>query len=370
MPQPKNEVENNAEGTLGIDRCPECGVPERVTKHHVWLNSGVIVQSNNMSKRVGFIECENLDPLYEGIGRIIGSPIDHLVMDVARRHTIELFRNLIQPEVRAMLRNRVMGLDFIVEFMATNGVLNGNGKYEVVDLRYEGDDDDYAVVRIAEPFSVPLAVGINMGASEIITEKPHKAIWRQVSPGVYEIKAYVCPHDRELERLMPLKEYYHQDGDIELERCATCGGPTGLSGFEWDLDRGVIINVRNGRRLKIIDPGIHDALFEELERKVGEIVPAAVVEAQRIFIKAGFYSSSEGVDESDLREQFALRGMGNLKELRMGARRMRMRIENAADYLMLTGLAQGLYELAYNVESRAEWELSEKGHLSVEITPK
>lgn len=368
MSQPINKMENTVKGILGIDRCPQCGVPEHITRHHVWLNSGVIVQSNNLTKRVGFIECENLDPLYEGIGRIIGKSINHLVTDVARGHTIELFRNLIQPEVRAMLRNQVMGLDFIVDFMAANGAFNGNGRYEVVDIRYKGDDDDYAVVRITEPFSVPLAVGINVGASEIITEKPHKAICRQVSPGVYEIKAYVCPHDRELEGLMPLREYYHRDGDIELERCSACGGPKGLAGLEWQTDRGVIIDIRSGRRLKIIDPGIHDVLFGQLEREIGEVVPAAVVEAQRIFVKAGFYSSSEGIDESGLRDQLALRGMGNLKELRMNPRGMQLRIDNAADYLMLTGLAQGLYELACDVESHVEWELSEKGDLRVEVT--
>ena len=60
-----------------IKTCPECGVPEQVTSDHVWLNSGVVVQRSNETTRISFIESENLDPLYDGIGKIIGMRIDN-----------------------------------------------------------------------------------------------------------------------------------------------------------------------------------------------------------------------------------------------------------------------------------------------------
>jgi hypothetical protein len=48
---------------------------------------------------------------------------------------------------------------------------------------------------------------------------------------------------------------------------------------------------------------------------------------------------------------------------------MRMRVDNATCYLMTAGLAQGLFEMAFDVESYVEWELSQEGDLEVEVTP-
>jgi hypothetical protein len=119
----------------------------------------------------------------------------------------------------------------------------------------------------------------------------------------------------------------------------------------------------------MMGPEIQDPLFEVLERELGEAVPRAVVEAQKRFIKTGFYSMEELSDEGDFRTQLALRGLGNLREISMGARGMRMRVDNAACYLMTAGLAQGLFEMAFDMDSHVEWELSPEGDLDVEITP-
>jgi hypothetical protein len=352
-----------------IKTCPECRVPKEITKNNLWLNSGVMVQSTNLSRRLGFIESENLDPLYTGIGKIIGTPIDHLVMDIARRGTADYFSNLIPPEVRDMIRNRVMGVDFIADFMITTGLLNGFGKNIYMDARNEGDSDDYLIQHISEPFSLPLLAGMSAGGSEVLNDQPLAATYHELSPGTYEIKTTVSERLEELEGRMPIKEYHHRDGDIELEKCASCGGPKALSGFKWHLERGVIINNLTRRRMAVIGPEMQDPIFEELEMELGEAIPRAVVEAQRRFIKSGFYSIEEISDEGDFRTQLALRGMGNLREIRTGPPGLFMRIDNAANHLMAVGMAQGLFEMAFNVESRVEWEVSQNGDLEVEVTP-
>ncbi len=74
-------------------------------------------------------------------------------------------------------------------------------------------------------------------------------------------------------------------------------------------------------------------------------------------------------EEGDLRTQLALRGLGDLREIKMGSKGLRMRIDNAAVHLMIVGLAQGFFEMAFDVESGVEWELSEEGDLEVEVKP-
>lgn len=141
-----------------------------------------------------------------------------------------------------------------------------------------------------------------------------------------------------------------------------------MAGFEWDLESGIIRNTWNGRRMVMLGPEMQDPLFEELEKELGEAIPRAVVEAQRRFIASGPYSIEELSDEDQFRMLLALRGMGNLREVTMDRRSMVMRIDNAANRLMAVGVAQGLFDKAYGLESHAEWEISENGDLQLEIT--
>jgi hypothetical protein len=54
----------------------------------------------------------------------------------------------------------------------------------------------------------------------------------------------------------------------------------------------------------------------------------------------------------------------------MGRNGLRMRIDNASAHLMTIGMAQGLFEVDVDVESFADWELSEEGDLQVEVSPR
>jgi len=352
-----------------IKLCPECKAPEQITRDHLWLNSGVIVHKANQATRLAFIECENLDPLFKGIGEIIGMPIDRMVIDIARRAAAIYLGNQIPPQVRDMIRKQELELEPIIDTMIVTSRLFGLGKYELVDIRSEGDEGDYNISRISEPFSLLICAGTIAGSRQALSGRPAAVSYKEVSPGVYNIKASAGEHSEELKERLHFKEYHHRDGDIELERCATCGGPKALSGFRWHLDRGVIINTHTTRRMALLGPANLDPIFNVLEEELGETIPRVVVEAQRRFVKTGFYSISDVSDEGDFRDQLALRGLGDLRDIKMGSKGLRMHIDNAAVHLMIVGLAQGFFEMAFDVDSQVEWELSEKGDLELEVTP-
>jgi hypothetical protein len=351
-----------------ISLCPECGVPQVIAANHVWLNSGVMVQANN-PKRIGFIESENLDPLYSGIAEIIGMPVDRPVIEIARRGTVEYFKSLLPPGVDSMVSGRKVDTSIVADMMMTAGQLNGFGKYEVMEIRYEGDADDHAILAIHDPFSVLLCSGTLCGGVEVIAGRPHKVSYRMLDSGLLEIEVSVTERDRGLEGRLEMRDYRHRDGEIEFERCASCGVPKPLSGFKWIFDKGIITNGWTGRRMVMMGPEVQDPLFEELEKELGGIIPAAVIEAQRRFIKTGFYSIDEIGDEGDFRTQLALRGFGNLREMKISPKGLQMSIDNAACYLMTVGLAQGLFEAAFDLESQVDWQVSENGDLRVEVSP-
>lgn len=355
---------------LEVAVCPECGVPKPFTEDNVWLNSGAMVQASDETRRVGFIESENLDPVYKGIEEIIGVPISRLVINVIRKGTLDYIRNITLPKIQEIIKSAEGAGNNIADFLMANGQVCGFGKYETIGIEYKSANEGYTTVRLTDPFSVLLSAGIHAGSCEAILYLPHEVTYKEVSPGVYETTAYVSKHPEELEERLMMRPYRRKEGDIELERCATCGGPKALSSFKWDVEKGKIFNTLNSRRMVLIGPEAQDPLFEELERELGDEIPAAVIEAQRRFIKTGGYSIEEMVNAGDFRTQLALRGLGNLRKVDMSSKSLRVRIDNAAGYLLIVGMAQALFETAVDVESNVEWEISKDSDLDVEVTPR
>jgi len=353
-----------------IEKCPRCGVPKVISGEHTWMSNGDIVQSRNHSSRMVFIETENLDPLFKGIEQIIGMPIEHMVITAGRRALRGYLRSFVPAKVREKIKRKELDYEPIDTVFRDLGRLNGVGSYERVDRRYEQDEEDYDIVSISEPHSVPLAVAAHVGAIELLTSLDQGYKYEEKSPDVYTITTFPSPHPEGLKKRLWFQPHEHVGGDIELEKCPECGGPEALSFFQWFPERGVIANRITKRRMAIQGDVLLDPVFAELEAEVGEPIPRAVVEAQRRFTKSGFYTLDDITDEGDFRAQLALRGLGNLKKLVMKRRGLQMRVENVALPLIITGLAQGLFEIGFGMDStHAEWEISEGGDLEAEVKP-
>lgn len=352
-----------------LNLCPECGIPEQVTKERIWLNSGVIVHARNMARRISFIEIDTLDPLFHRIAEISGRPIECLVLDMARKDSCSHARNIIAPEVRGIIRSRLLSIDVMIDALLATTQLRGYGKYEAVEVLYEGDPGDHMTIRVSEPFSKLIVCGNFVGTCEGLLDYACDFASSEVSSDVQEITVYAAEGPQECEEPLQTKEYCHRDGDIELARCGKCGAPVGLSDFMWHLDRGIITDSTGSRRMAMIGPQSLDGAFDQLERQSGKPMTMVVVEAQRQLAKA--MSKRQGnPSREELRCELALRGLGNLKEFEMDRRGLRMRLDNTACCPIVVGNVQALFETRYDTESQVEWELSENGDLRAEVTAK
>jgi len=354
---------------LDVSCCPDCGIPSSFSAGQAWLDNGDIVQKNNAGARMGFIECENLDPLFANIGEIIGFPIEELIINITARGAAIYMERLIPPETRDFIRTRDIDLGLLIKALFKYCHVLGYGSYEFVGFRFEGDDGDFYKQRIYRPFSVPEAAGSLAGVLSTAVGGEHSVVCEEVSPQLFEFTTSWTEYPEAIKEKLRIKAYRHHAGGLELEGCACCGCPRALSRFRWDLEGGLIVNQDTGRRMAVLGVELLDNVFEALESELGETIPAVVIEAQRRFTKTGFYSIEQVRNEDEFRAHLALRGLGNVRTIRMGTTGLRMRVDNAAAYLMTAGMAQGLFELALDVDSHVEWEYSREGDLLVEVTP-
>jgi len=351
----------------GIRRCGECGIPRHISKQVVWRDNGTAYQRRNPDHRSVFIESENIDGVFKGIEYIIGTPIERIVVESRRRSAYDYLDHMVPKKVRALVN--LVGIRPVFNQVSKIARVLGYGHVELMEAKRRRREGGYVTVRIRDPYSIPLFCGDVEAALEIFDGREVGISYQEVSPDVYEVTARYSTHPLELKERLAWREYTYKDGDVGFERCPRCGVPKDLNQFEYELDKGIIIAMPSGRRMVGIGPAALEAVFEELERELGETIPQVIIDAQRRFVAAGFYSRKELSGEVDYRRQFALRGLGNLREMEFGRDRLLFRMENACLHLMMAGLLQGFFELVNQRKSRVEWELTDDDVLTVEVTP-
>lgn len=351
--------------------CPECGVPGYITQEHSWMSDGSIVQARHDQHRMAFLETENLDPLYLGIGELIGLPIVPVLTNIFRRSVVAYMERLVPVEVREEIGRGSGDVSAAFELMFDVARVMGYGRGRLQDLRFQGDADDYAVIRFYDPCSRPIIAGSIAGTIQAF-------IGRSAALAVKELKeddaieVHVFRGDKRrrhgtmrfrVERSGP------KEGDIDLRRCEGCGGPAALKRFAWNSDRGIIRGISTGRRMGMIGPSVLDSVMSQLQDELGASIPEVVIEAQRRFVRGGPYRMEEISTEEDMRNEFALRGLGEVKELSFNRRGALLRLANPSLHMVVVGLIQGLFELAFGIESKVEWERDKTGSLLVRVTP-
>ncbi|MEJ5186659.1 MAG: hypothetical protein WHT46_06225 [Candidatus Geothermincolales bacterium] len=351
---------------FAIEKCAECGVPHPFTHSHRWLPDGTIVQALNERARVAFLECEFIDPLFDLIGNIIGVPIDHIVVNITTRGCQLYMESVIPEEVRRNVRERTVEPPVVAMPIIDFCHMIGYGKYSFVGYRFEGNGDDFCTIRIYRPFSVYEAAGAFAGVIACLVGGEHSVSYTEVEPKLYEFTTHWTRYPEVLKERLKLPVHLPREGDVELPRCPSCGIPEAFSRYRWDLKNGIILNTTSGRRMALLGPGLLDSVFEALEWELGDTIPRSVVEAQRRNARAGL-RFIDLTDFKGVRDQLALRGLGELKNYKAGKEGVYIKVANPALHLMLVGMVQGGYEKAYDIQSDVDWELSESGELTIEV---
>ncbi len=348
--------------------CPECEVPRRINREHTWLSNGLIVERKNPERRMLFFESENIVELFRNVEEIIGLDIERILIESQRRATYDYVVSLVPSAVKKI--TRLVGLKILAKNLIALTRLMGYGDTNLASIKYRGGDDDHVSVVIRNPWFLQSFCGLLSGGMEAVTGLESDVSYEEVGPDTYRVTTYISKHPLELAERLREREYPRKEGNLELRRCSTCGGPKDLEFFAWNTDEGTIETRANRRRMVLVGPGEFEPVFDELEHELGEHIPRVVIEAQRRLVAEGFYSREDIRQENDLVRHFALRGLGNMREVRLEKNRLRIRLENPCLHLIVVGLLQGFYELIFAQPGDVDWELIPDGDLIVDICEK
>jgi hypothetical protein len=314
-----------------------------------------------------FFEGDNIRGLFQNIEKIIGFSVERFVVESQRRNAYDYLSTFIPDYKKRLLK--IVGLRPFIRNLTSFGRLVGLGDMSLASASYKGGEGDFVSVRISDPWFLPSICGVIAGGLEAANGNESSVSYDEIKEGEYLVTAFLSQHPVELEERLLLKTYPMKSGAIEIDRCRRCGGPSELSDYKWDFDRGVIENKANKRRFVLFVPSVFDAIFEELEKELGEHVSEVIIEAEKEFVKTGFYSIKEITREGNLQDEFAFRGLGNLVEMDLGESSLNMRVENPSVPMILTGFSQGIFELISGTDSEVEWERSEDGDLTIRVSP-
>jgi hypothetical protein len=346
--------------------CLECGAPKRINKEHTWLSNGLIVESKNPDRRMLFFESDNIVELFGNIEEIVGHDIERIIIESQRRMTYDYVINMVSPLVRKMVR--LVGIKLLARNLIDLTRLMGYGDAILDSVKFKEDADDHVAVIIRNPWFLQSFCGLLSGGMEAVTGLESDVSYEEVAPDTYRITTYISSHPKDLADRLKERKRIPKEGHLELQRCTACGGPKDLDQFAWNTSEGTIEERSNHRRMVLVGPGEFEPVFDDLEQELGEHIPKVVIEAQRRFVAEGFYSRDDIRQEKDLIHHFALRGLGNLREIRLEKNRLRARLENPCMHLVVVGLFQGFYELIFGHPGDIAWEITPDGDLTVDVT--
>ncbi|MBN1289441.1 MAG: hypothetical protein JXA49_07390 [Actinobacteria bacterium] len=370
-----------------IETCGKCGVPTMVASGLKWENNGVISLAGSSRNRMVFFESETIDRIFRGIEVLIGIPIEHIVIESRCRETRRFIERAFPPDIRKIIDNEGLSLEERISKMPpeernelhvtmryiTQTIINiarmyGYGDQKTGELWELGADCPWRVQVARNPYSLLFIAADNVGAVEAFEQTNMWVKYEDVGNGIFRVEVYPCDHPVGLRERLKRTRYEFKPGNISYDLCPECGIPLPVASRNWDLAEGTITDRDTSRNMSIFGPFSMDSICDDLEKELGDIIPATVVEATRRYAREAWSLDQWNRDGLTFQQMLAVRGLGNLVYFDGDRNHLDVVIENACLHLVMAGTIQALVEMAYRVESSTcEWELAKDGNLALTV---
>jgi hypothetical protein len=271
----------------------------------------------------------------------------------------------VSPERKKEILETQMGFDLQAKLV---GRVYGYGDMWLDDSLEGGASNPWRTQNIRNPYSLLFYSADMVGTVEAFEQIDLEVEHQDLGDDTYGLNAFPGAHPIELAERLKRKRYAFKPGNVTYERCPECGTPAGVGRCTWDLEEGTVTEPVNDRRMAFFNPQIMEAVFDDLEAELGDSIPEAVIEAQRLYGKQSMSADNWRRSGYDFKGWSALRGLGNITAFKADQKRLSLTLENSSMHLAMVGMAQALYELAWGAESSLrEWDSTEDGDLHITV---
>jgi len=355
---------------LATRYCHRCKVPHILVAEHAWGSNGTIILSRDPAHRMVIIDNVALTNILDSISGRIGIPLDNIIVE-AKRKSGKHFMDALLSGVKGIVARNLISAKVYQQISKQVSIL-GLGHAELVSYKRHRFLEGMAT----DAYNAPALTGDICGAFESVERCQAAALFEHRENG--DIRIQISRADRQRSEYEDRFAYQPPPalpGDNIFELCPVCKAPLELGRqYDFDMDRGLIHEVKTGHRVVLTGAMTLNNLFGELEKEIGEEIPHLIMTIEKERVKEVIARKEKTLDFSEegyqrFMKTLRLRGMGNGRNVTMTGDHVEVRVDNPYYEPLVAGFLAGFYEVATGMPAVVEWTPANRGYTDVLLNP-
>lgn len=350
--------------------CPGCGVSRMLASEHRWDPSGTITLTRDPTHRMTLLDNDALENIFDSISDRIGLSVNNIVKEAKRKSSRHFMDAVLSGAFGVFARNLASAR--VYERLSDQVSSLGLGHARVVAYRRRR----FLSGAVTDPYNAPAMAGDICGAFESVENclaevnfetSPDATLLIQIDAGTIESPKFAGRFTFVQPPVVPGRNIF--------ELCPVCKAPIELGRqYSFDLERGIIKEMKTGHRSVLIGVIALRGLFDELAAELGGEIPGMIMNIEKERVKQMITAKNKDLDTSEagyLRylKTLRLRGLGNGVSASIAGDTLKARVDNPYYEPLIAGFLAGFYEATTGRESRTSWTLAGSGYTEVTVEP-
>lgn len=350
--------------------CSRCGVPRILSAEHRWDSGGTLSLARDSSHRMVIVDNVALTNILDSIKEGTGVPVDPIVTE-AKRKSGRHFMDAVLSGVKGVAMRNLASAAVYRQLGKQSSML-GLGHAQVTSYRRHR----FLEGVVTDVYNGPAMAGDICGAFDSVEGRAGEVSHEMGDDGCLHlsINASGRTRPRDLDGRgaggrAPLP------GRNIFELCPVCKAPAELGKrFAFDMDRGIINELKTGHRVAMIGVISLRSLFGELEAELGAEIPRMIMAVEKDRVRDVILRKGKDLDTGaggylNYMRTLTIRGMGNGTEASVSGKTVRARVENPYFEPLVAGFLAGFYEATGGVDSRVGWTTADPSYTEVTLEP-
>ena len=317
--------------------CKTCKIPIIVSRDQVWNPNGTIVATEAANFRLAVMEWPEFSSLYFNLEKTFGKVIPMCFTQGTRKNAKIYIDGLLSGPIGYVARSS-LGSRKAYDTLIETCLGLGYGRPTITDYKRKQS----ITVEIVDTIYPPLFLGDLRGAFEAVDRVPTRGRYESISKNTTRFIVEATEKEDPLEDRF---NTYEKNLDLtgrDMDRCPTCGLPSGLTRFKWDTEKFHINDTLMGEKVFLFGFNDITAILHELETLVGDMMRSLVRDLTLPFGR--MIGNKLGAKAFDLTvEDMRLKGMG-LAKFEQDGNKVHWEIRNPFYTPILDGKLSGIYE--------------------------